>query len=925
VVLAQSPAASYAGGLRGYRRTAPAVGGKLDARSAPAVRYRRLLTRQQDSLLTRIGRPRTTYRYTTALNGFSARLSSAQVLALRKDPAVLTVQPDRRVRATTVHSPQFLGLTGPRGAWTRNGGAARAGRGVVVGVIDTGIWPENPSFGGTRGVPRIRGFHGACVPGERWKRSTCNSKIISARYFNRTISESGRLADEEYDSARDGEGHGSHTASTAAGNHGVKVTIDGQDFGRASGMAPAAKIAVYKALWTLQSGEEGGSTGDIVAAVDSAVRDGVDVINYSVGSEGGTDLFTDPTQLAFLNAAAAGIFVAASAGNNGPEASTVGNNGPWMTTTAASTSYLYQGAVVLGNGRRYVGAMVSNRSVPTRSIVYAGDIAAAGATVEDARLCAPASLVPARARGRIVVCDRGVYDRVAKSAEVRRAGGVGMVLTNVETNSTDADLHSLPTVHLDGPAAAAVRTYARTAGARARLDANGRDRTRVPQIAGFSSRGPAVPGNGDILKPDLSAPGVSIVAAVAPPFNFGRRWDLYSGTSMASPHIAGLAAFIHARRPNWSPMEIKSAMMTTAYNLQGQHSPSTQGAGHVDPRRFLDPGLTLDSQASDWMSFLAGQGVVTADGTPISSRPIIASQLNAPSIGIGELVGRQTIRRRITNVTDRAEHYTITSTGLPGVTVTPSVRTIVVQPRATRTVYLTFVANDAAQFDTFVSGKVILTGSRNHVVRLPVAIRPTRVSVDDEVTGEVPSGSAPISGRAGFEGTLDAQAAGLSGSTPVQATVTQGTFDPAAPTADADTFHTTLTVPPGNGAVRFRVDGGPSDDLDLFVYSGATLVGISATASADETITGTGLPAGTYDVYVHAFTAAAGGASFSYDQWAVPPTPAGNLTVSPTSVPVSTGERFTLTATWTGLSPAQNYFGYIGYVGTGDQTFVSVD
>lgn len=925
VVLAQSPAASYSGGVRGYRRTAPVAGGKLAARSGAALRYRQLLARQQSAVLARIGSPRTTYRYTTALNGFSARLTSAQVVALRKDPSVLTVQRDRLVRATTVHTPRFLGLTGRRGVWARNGGAARAGRGVVVGVIDTGIWPENPSFRGRRGVPRIAGFRGACTPGERWTRSMCNSKIVGARYFNRVLAGGRRIAASDFLSPRDGDGHGSHTASTAAGNHGVRVTIEGQSFGRASGMAPAARIAVYKALWNLTTGEAGtGSTGDIVAAVDAAVRDGVDVINYSIGNVGGGQ-FTDPVNLAFMNAAAAGIFVAASAGNDGPAASTVDNNGPWITTTAASTSHLYQGAVVLGNGRRYVGAMISNRSVRTRPLVYSGDIASAGAAAEEAQACAPGSLAPARARGKIVVCDRGVVDRVAKSAEVRRAGGAGMVLANVDPNSTDADFHSVPTVHLDGRAASAVRGYARTPGARASLAADGRDRTRVPQIAEFSSRGPATPGEGDVMKPDLSAPGVSIVAAVAPPANSGRRWDLYSGTSMASPHVAGLAALIHARRPDWSPMEVKSAMMTTAYNLRGNRSPLTQGAGHVNPRRFLNPGLTFDSQASDWMGFLAGQGVVTAGGNPISLHPIAANQLNVPSIGISELVGRQTIRRRITNVTDRAERYTISRVGLPGITMTPRSRTITVQPRSTRTIHLTFTANAGARFDRFATGRIVLTGSRRHVVRMPVAIRPTRISVEDEVTGRVPAGSDTISGRAGFTGTLTAQVAGLQASTPVRTTLTPGPFDPFAPQADAHTYHATLVVPPGNGAVRFRVQGTREDDLDLFVYADGELVALSATQTADETITAVEVPAGTYDVYVNAFTAADGVAELTYDQWAVPPTPAGNLEVRPESVPVTAGGRFRLTATWAGLDPARNYFGYIEYGDTGHRTFVAVD
>jgi hypothetical protein len=926
VVLTQAPAASYTGGLQSYRRTSPRAGQQLDARAPHVLRYRQLLSRRQDALLARIGSPRTLYRFTTAVNGFSARLTSAQVLTLRKDASVLTVSADRRVQASTVHSPQFLGLTGPRGVWQRNGGAARAGAGVVVGVIDTGIWPENPSFRGTADVPRVAGFHGACQAGERFTTKTCNSKVVSARFFNRVISAEYDIAADDYLSPRDGGGHGSHTGSTAAGGHGVDVTIEGQHLGRASGMAPAAKIAVYKALWNLSTGEEGtGSDGDIVAAIDQAVRDGVDVINYSIGSDEPGEQFTDPTNIAFMNAAAAGIFVAASGGNTGPGASTVGNVAPWLTTAAASTSFLYQGAVVLGNGRRYVGAMVSDRSVSRRSLVYAGDIGASGVSADDARLCAAGALDPARARARIVVCDRGVYDRVAKSVEVRRAGGAGMVLANVDPAGVDADFHSLPTVHLDPPGATAVRAYARTPGATASLDATGRDGTRVPQVASFSSRGPVVAGAGDIVKPDIAAPGVSIVAAVAPPSNRGHRWDLYSGTSMSAPHIAGLAAFIAGRRPAWSPMAVKSAMMTTAYNLRGSHGPFAQGAGHVNPRRFLNPGLVFDSRASDWLGFLAGQGVVSGDGTPVSSRPIDGSALNVPSIGIGDLVGQRTIYRKVTNVTDRWERYTISSSGLPGISVDPRTPTVLVGPHSTRTFAVTFTVTDALHFDRFVSGTLVLRGGRGHVVRLPVSIRTLPLSAPDEVTGEGPAGSAEIAGRSGYTGTLTPRVAGLVGSAPVAGSLTPGPFDPDSPTADADTYHTTLVVPPGNGAVRFRVDGEPGDDLDLAVYLGGELVAVSAGITADEEITGVGVPAGTYDVYVNSFEAPGGVSTFRYDQWAVPPSPAGNLTVTPASVPVTSRRAFTLTAAWSGLAASQNYFGYVELGDTGRRTFVSVD
>ncbi len=741
VVLAAPPAARYAGGGSGSGRVDGTVS---SARSRQVRSYRQMITGRQQALLARIGGPPTLYRYTTALNGFTARLTAAQVQQLRTEESVLSVRPDRRVRPATTHTPRLLSLTGRRGVWSRNGGAARAGRGVVVGVLDTGIWPENPSFRGRPGVPRVPGFRGACRPGEAWSRATCGSKIVSARHFLRGVSQApAGIADEDYLSPRDGDGHGSHTAAIAAGRAGVAVSVEGDRLGRASGMAPAAKIAVYKVLWKVRDPASGilsseGAESDVVAAIDQAVRDGVDVLNLSGTSDpADPESFTDPVNLALMNAAAAGVFIAAAAGNFGPGRATVRNLAPWVTTAAASTTHLYRGgAVVLGDGRRYVGAMVSNRVVPQRRLVFAGDVPAAGAPAEQAALCAPGSLSVARVSGRIVVCDRGTYPRNLKSIEVRRAGGVGMVLVNVAPDeSLDQDVHAVPTVQLDVRSGASVRGYARYGLARARLDPAARDRAAAPRIAEFSARGPAVAGGGDVLKPDLAAPGSSVLAAVAPPFKLGRRWELLSGTSMASAHVAGLAALIRSYRPRWSPMAVKSAMMTTASDVRGPRHPFLQGAGQVRPRRFLNPGLVLDSRVDEWQRFLAGQEGTTAPGVPAGTRPTDANALNLASIAIGDLDGSRTVTRRVRSVSGRGERYTVSSAGLPGITVRPRARRIWVGPGRVGTVRTTFVATSSARFGTFVAGRLVLRGDRGHRVRLPVTVRAIRPAAETVVPG----------------------------------------------------------------------------------------------------------------------------------------------------------------------------------------------
>ncbi len=241
-----------------------------------------------------------------------------------------------------------------------------------------------------------------------------------------------------------------------------------------------------------------------------------------------------------------------------------------------------------------------------------------------------------------------------KSAAVKQAGGLGMVLTNTAPGSLDSDFHAVPTVHVDEVAGAAIKAYvASTAAPTAAFevgDTTGGPPTVVPQIAGFSSRGPAIANDSDVIKPDITGPGVSVLAAVAPPSGMGRKFDLYSGTSMSSPHIAGLAAFILGRNPGWSPMTVKSAMMTTAYDLKkadgsADTDPFAQGAGHVDPKRFFDPGLVVTSDEDDWLGFMNGQGAGFPDIEPIE-----ANALNTPSIAQGQVAASTTITRTFTGL-----------------------------------------------------------------------------------------------------------------------------------------------------------------------------------------------------------------------------------------------------------------------------------
>ena len=329
VQLEDAPVAAYTGGEAGYAATAPRRGQKVAVDSVAAQRYSAFLERKQDRALARVAGEDVAYRYTVSLNGFAARMSAADADVLRRSEGVVAVTKNQINDLDTSSTPEFLGLTQPGSLWDQTGGRdGQAGKGTVVGIVDSGIWPESKSFAGSGKPPAA--FKNDCQGGEQFPKSTCNSKLVAAKYFNASFPPE-TLVKDEYLSARDGDGHGSHTASTAAGNYGVKAVVDGTDLGSVSGMAPGAMIAAYKVCW---NGDDGGcGTADSVAAIDAAVADGVDVINYSISGTL-TNTFADPVENAFFYAASAGVFVAASAGNSGPGASTVAHNSPWLTTVA---------------------------------------------------------------------------------------------------------------------------------------------------------------------------------------------------------------------------------------------------------------------------------------------------------------------------------------------------------------------------------------------------------------------------------------------------------------------------------------------------------------------------------------------------------------------------------------------------------------
>jgi hypothetical protein len=508
------PVVAYDGGIQGLQATKPQKNQKINPKSQGVTRYVAYLDGKQDDVLAKVGvgggKKRQSYKY--SFNGFAAELSKGQLSALRKQPGVISVTPDEMRTHDTISTSGMLGLDA--GIWDELGGTGNAGEDVIVGIIDSGVWPENPSFSDRIGnklvYHQIPGWHGKCTPGESFPASDCNKKLISAQWFNEGFGgddEIKKRFPNEYVSARDAGGHGSHTASTAAGNNGVDVVINGQPVGTASGMAPRARIAVYKVCWGGE-GEVGGCfNSDSVAAIDQAVADGVDVLNYSIS--GSSTNFLDPVEVAFLYAADAGVFVAASAGNDGRSgSSTVVHNSPWLTTVAAGTHDRgYTATVTTGDNSVFDGASSLGSGVGPAPLVYAADVVATDATLEEGTLCYPGTLDADLVAGKIVLCDRGIIARVDKSLAVAQAGGVGMILANVVPSSLNADVHSVPTVHVNQEFGASLRDYAQTEGAEATLSAGTQGVVEASEVAAFSSRGPALAGQGDLLKPDIMAPG----------------------------------------------------------------------------------------------------------------------------------------------------------------------------------------------------------------------------------------------------------------------------------------------------------------------------------------------------------------------------------------------------------------------------------
>jgi subtilisin family serine protease len=516
--------------------------------------------------------------------------------------------------------------------------------------------------------------------------------------------------------------------------------------------------------------------------------------------------------------------------------------------------------------------------------------------------------------------------RTAKSLAVQQAGGVGMILVNRSNSSVNADLHFVPTIHLNNDVRAAIITYASTPGATASLGAGAQVAGALaPTMAAFSSRGPLLAGDGNLLKPDITAPGVDVLAAVSPIGYNGRSYDFLSGTSMSSPHIAGVGALMKNLYPNWSPSAIKSALMTTAYQTTRSGTPGLVfggpfdfGAGHVDPNPAMNPGLVFDAGFVDYLGFLCGTQLpasfCTSSGIPVLN----PSNLNVPSIAIGSLAGARTVTRTVTNVSGQTTTFTAGTSGLAGMSVSASPTSFTLAPGASQQVSVT-ITNNSAPLNTYANGAITWTSNRGHSVRIPVVARPVALGAPATLTS---NGSATaFDVTFGYNGPFSATARGLVAPVLNAGTVTQDpdqTFNPADPTG---TVAIPVVIPAGTTYTRFALfdaDVAPGADLDLYVYLGTSLVGASTNGtSAEEVNFSFANPTGgpiALTVYVHGWGVPGGSSPFTLHSWHIPATNAGNMTVSAPAT-ATLGGTGTVNLSFSGLLPATRYLGSIVYSG----------
>ncbi|GMI93216.1 hypothetical protein like AT4G20430 [Hibiscus trionum] len=727
------------------------------------------------------------YSYHYLINGFSVLITPQQADKLSRRREVANVVLDFSVRTATTYTPEFLGL--PKGAWPQEGGSGAAGEGIVIGFIDTGIDPTHSSFAddvSDHPYPVPDRFSGICEVTWDFPSGSCNRKLVGARHFAASAITRGIFnSSRDYASPFDGDGHGTHTASVAAGNHGIPVVVAGNYFGNASGMAPRSHIAVYKALYK----SFGGFAADVVAAIDQAAQDGVDIISLSITPNRrppGIATFFNPIDMALLSAVKSGIFVVQAAGNTGPSPKSMSSFSPWIFTVgAASHDRVYANSIVLGNNVTIPGVGLAPGTGTDEMYTL---ICAVHALINETTLandmyvgeCQNSNNFDGELiQGNLLICSYSIrfvlglstVKQALQTAKNLSAAGVVFYMDpfvlGFQINPTPLNIPGIiipstndskilqqyynSSLERDRFSRNIVR-FGAVASISGGLKAN--YSISAPKVMYYSARGPdpedSFLDNADIMKPNLVAPGNSIWAAWSSlgtdSVEFqGENFAIMSGTSMAAPHVAGLAALIKQKFPQFSPAAIASALSTTAslYDKNGgpimaqraysnpdlNQSPATpfdMGSGFVNATSALDPGLIFDTTYEDYMSFLCGingsSPVVlnyTSQNCQLNSSTVTAVDLNLPSITIAKLNQSKTVERSVTNIAGK-ETYKVSWTTPSGVSmkVTPTSFFTGTAEKQVLTITFNATANDSVP--SF--GRIVLLGDGGHNLNIPVSV-----------------------------------------------------------------------------------------------------------------------------------------------------------------------------------------------------------
>jgi subtilisin family serine protease len=818
------------------------------------------ITREQQAFLTHSAaqlinvKAIASYKY--GINGMAIRVSQTQAQSLSLLPQIKLIQREKIRKLDTDRGPVLIGAPKVWDGTAFSGIEQTLGEGIVIGILDSGINTDHPSFAELAGDgylhtnPRGNGnYLGDCAGNFA---ALCNSKLIGVYSYTDITSDYSDTNVFPPNLPRNGEdygGHGSHVASVAAGNILRNVdevfptegeerssgTPTGFTFEQISGVAPRANIISYQVCYGGTSERED-TYADcldraILKALDDAIRDNVDVINYSIS--GGGDPWLDPTEQAFLSARNAGIFVAVSAGNSGPEALSTEKSSPWYTSVAASEhgreNIFSKQLTGLSGGASTLGTIFgqSNTGSITAPIVYAGDFTNANDAGGDPAQC----LEPFPAgtfSGQIVLCDRGDIARIQKAINVRDGGAAGYVLANVDGSETflSNDQYVVPGIHLNASNGNIVKAWLSTGQNHRVSISNGEptqfiDESRVDVIADYSSRGP----NSEIstLAPTMAAPGSNIFAAYADE-QLGHDghepaasdFTTLNGTSFASPHVAGAAALIKSANPTWGPDEIRSALALTSSIAMRKDNDVTattdeadffdMGSGRIQVDKAIASPLIMAETADNYTN-----ANPDGEGEPRS--------LNIPSITDDKCGGVCIWSRTFKATTDATFTYEPVSIS-PNLTVAATPSRFTLLDGQSQTVIFTINSLQASKSEyTFAVARFTSPGLPD--ISLPISVLSSIGSfpLNIEFNGQRNRDSVLVQDI----DAISIDSFELTAYEPVKSTVVSGKIS-----QDSDTSSfvddvtdgvsmTTITVAQGAKRLIAQITRSSSPDLDLFV------------------------------------------------------------------------------------------------------------